>query len=387
MNKDISYLLSIVIPTKDRYESLLPLLTYLISILNDSIEIIIQDNSKDNSQVKKFLSKYNNFNNIKYFHSIDDLSVIENCDAAIFNANGEYVCFIGDDDGIMRYTIDVVEWMKNNNIKVLKAYKPDYYWPNQQSSYTSSDKSGIVKFEGFNYKIKTLKISEVLDNILMQGGSIMGNLPSVYHGIIHKSILNNIYKHCGSYFPGPSPDMANAIAISQFVTEFTYVDFPLVISGKCNKSTGGQGVNHLHVASIDEVSHLPKDVLKTWDKNIPKYWTGQTIWAQTVVSSLSIFNSKDQINKLNYLYLYANIYVFHFRNRKRIFSQFSMNFLTEVKFYIYMVKIFLMRLVIFTKNRGYFFVKKRYNIKNIQIAVDHLEEMIDLNKMPIKHDK
>ena len=377
-------ILSIVIPTKDRYETLLPLLDYLISILNSSIEIIIQDNSKDNFQIKRFLEKYNKHNNLKYFHSADDLSVIENCDAAVSNANGEYVCFIGDDDGIMSYTLDVVKWMKLEKIKVLKSYKPHYYWPNQVSSFTSTDQSGAIEFHDFNYTIEEIDISVILNRVLNQGGSFMDKLPSVYHGIIHSSILKNIFSKFNTYFPGPSPDMANAIAITQLISKFTYVHFPVVISGNCHKSTGGQGVRHSHVASIDEVAHLPKNTSKEWIEQIPKYWTGPTIWAQTILKTLNMFDSEINLSKFNYLYLYAYLYIYHFKNRKIIFSNFSVNFLTKINFYFFMIIILLKRIISFIKKRITFFTKQKRGLKNIKEAVEYIENNMDIKKIPIK---
>ena len=284
------FLLSIAIPTKDRYDTLFPIVQYLCTLNNDLIEIVIQDNTFDNSEIKQKLKSIGTLQNIKYCHSDQKLSVIENFDQAILHCSGEFICSIGDDDAVMPYIINIVKWMKKSRILSMNGYKPTYFWPNQKTSYISSNDSGSLKFKNWDNKILKLKIDTMLNNIISKGGTIMDNIPSVYHGIIHNSILKEIYSASGTHFPGPSPDMANAIALTKFIDEHTFANLPIFISGKSIKSTGGQGIIHEHVASIEDVSHLPENTASEWDPRIPKYWTGPTIWAETILKVIEQLN-------------------------------------------------------------------------------------------------
>lgn len=60
--KTNNILLSVIVPTKNRYEYLKQCITTLASIDNGSIELIIQDNSDDNLEILAFLDtiKYSN---------------------------------------------------------------------------------------------------------------------------------------------------------------------------------------------------------------------------------------------------------------------------------------------------------------------------------------
>ena len=103
----MSISLSIIIPTKNRYETLFPLIEYLETLDTKEVEVVVQDNSKDNSKAINFLNK-NKLSNVKYYYEPSDLSVIGNSDLAVKNATGKYICFIGDDDGVMPYILDII---------------------------------------------------------------------------------------------------------------------------------------------------------------------------------------------------------------------------------------------------------------------------------------
>lgn len=98
-------LLSIVIPTKDRYEYLIQLIELIESFKSDDIEIVIQDNTKENKDILSFVHKRLS-ENFRYSHVSEQLTISENSDRAIRNSTGEYVCFLGDDDGMHKRNIN-----------------------------------------------------------------------------------------------------------------------------------------------------------------------------------------------------------------------------------------------------------------------------------------
>lgn len=367
-------LLSIIIPTKNRYTTLFSVVDMILSFdLNDDIEIVIQDNSDDNKEALDFTAQRVNYSNLKYFHSSENLSVIGNSDKAVLNSTGEFVCFIGDDDGVIPNIVEVTKWMKANNYKALKSYKPSYYWPNQKSNYLSNDTSGVFKYKKWKENsFKIIKTNEALDFTLKHGGVSIKLLPCLYHGIVERKILNLIYHKANTFFPGPSPDMANAVALTQVIDSYVFVKYPVVISGKSINSGGGLGVLHQHVARIEDMGHLPKETSTNWDKRIPKYWTGPTIWAESVIKALEIFQNKEAVKKLNFEYLYAYLDVFYKKQSKEIFKGFVIN--KSLKFSKLKCDIFILRIRVFILNRiGS--VKQVNNLKNIQSAVEFVSKI------------
>lgn len=375
----MSYLLSIIIPSKDRYSTLFPVVEFLCDIDKVNLEVVIQDNSLNNEEAVKFFSDLDK-DNVKYYYSNKDLSVIDNSDLAVTNASGKYICFIGDDDGVMPYIIDVVKWMDDNKIDALRGVKPFYTWPGLKSAFLTLDTSGVLKYPKFKNSSFHVDTQKSLKQVLEMGGTDLLMLPCLYHGIVLRQTLNQIYEKTGSYFPGPSPDMANAVALSLYAKKYYYLNIPVVVSGKCIASTGGQGILHKHISKIEDVKHLPKDTKNNWPEVIPKYWTGPTIWSASVISALEKCGHVDKIKKMNFSYLYAKLYIYNFAHRKQIFNGFEQN-KNKTKYIFLCVKLLIKRSFLVVKNSTGFSNKKSVgNIANIADAIQIVNKEINFNK-------
>ena len=311
-----SKLLSILIPTKDRYRTLIPVLTGLVYDFKDSnIEFIVQDNTLDNNVIINCISELDS-KKIKYFHNSTPLSQSENCNQSVKNANGEYLILIGDDDYVLPTIIEAIEWMEDNNVECLNYNIASYLWNDISFKYqTSVSKGGTLllnhpllkNFISLNPKIELAKV-------VKSGGTDYANLPRLYHGVVKRSVLDQIYKKCNTYFPGLSPDMANSSALAIFTKVFYKYNFPLSISGKSASSAAGKGVNHTHVGDLDEMTFLDKKLLKTWNYKIPYFWSGDTIYAQSIFHSLK---ECDFEAKINYNRLYAHLFIFEWNSISR----------------------------------------------------------------------
>lgn len=75
--------LSIIIPTKDRYDYLLPLIELLDSYALDNCELVIEDNSSENSRVLDFLKGREFKTEIIYNYTSEPLPISDNLDNAI----------------------------------------------------------------------------------------------------------------------------------------------------------------------------------------------------------------------------------------------------------------------------------------------------------------
>ena len=122
-------LLSIIIPTKNRYNTVLYAINSALNIISQDFEIVVQDCSENNNLFTLINNTYNNDERIKYYYSNDSPSLTENWNRAIGNTNGKYLCGIGDDDAILKNIIDVTNWMNINDIDTLLASFILYIWP------------------------------------------------------------------------------------------------------------------------------------------------------------------------------------------------------------------------------------------------------------------
>lgn len=299
----MNYILSVVIPTKNRYQYLRESLKTLVSIDANDMEIIVQDNTENNKSILKYIDELN-YSNLKYFHEKKSLTVSENSDLAIAHSTGDYVCFIGDDDSITEALIDLAKLMKKYSVDACNTSMAHYYWPDSVFKYF---KRSSLSFNSRKVIIRKYNTDEMLVKALRNGMQEIKYLPRVYHAVISRKILELIKNKTGSCFPGPSPDMANAVAASLIIEKHYYIDMPLIISGSSLNSGAGKGAMGKHKGSLAGLSHLPLDIEETWDKRIPKLWLAHTIWPESCVKALKSMNSIDYEKFMNWNAMFARI--------------------------------------------------------------------------------
>ncbi|MBT2869260.1 glycosyltransferase family 2 protein [Chromobacterium violaceum] len=303
-------MLSIVIPTKNRYNTLMPVLDVLCSNFSDAdVEIIVEDNSDDNSLFIKYLSNINS-NHILYHHNIKKVSIVENAESALKRASATYVLFIGDDDIVSPHIISFLRKLKEENSEIEAiSYPAGYYWWDsvrfkKETPFYSA--CALWYPSETDLKIHMQNTLEELDFALYQGGTAIFNLPRLYHGIVKNSVLDMIRTRAGKLINGASPDMALSVALSLTITEHAYVNFPLTVYGASKNSGGGLTAENKHYGRIEDQKHLPKDSIENWSSNLPRIWSENIVYAQSIIEVLRAFNST---KKINFSAFYATLLV------------------------------------------------------------------------------
>lgn len=291
-------LLSIVVPTKNRYEYLFQLMDLLATFDSDEFEMVIQDNSDDNSE---FLNKIQleKYPFVEYFYQKEPLSQSGNSDQSILNSKGEYVCFIGDDDGVTRSIVDVVKWMKKENYSILKSAITVFKWPSFLSE-KHYDVSGSVLFNKYTKTYRDINCKQALKGLLQSGIDTLGNMPKVYNGIVKRNILDLIYNKCGTFFPGPSPDMANAVALSLVEEKYVYVDYPIIIGGHSVNLGANAGRYKRGLGPLEDQKFIDQKYKDGWSARIPKVWASQTVWPESALTALKAFSADEFMEFVDY---------------------------------------------------------------------------------------
>jgi glycosyltransferase involved in cell wall biosynthesis len=299
-------LISVIIPTKNRYDCLFPVVLAILKYSEaHDIELIIQDNSDDNKKGLIFFEQLND-TRVKYFYQVESLSIQDNTIFAIDNASGRYLIFIGDDDLVSPYIYDIAKFIDKMNIKCL-VYNAAYYWWNtidfKKENYFHR-KNALWLPNNQSLKLIERSTNSELDLMLNSGAGIFLKLPKFYHGIVRRDVLDEIKEATGTYLPGPSPDIAFSTALSLVLDKYYYINFPLSVFGASSNSGGGLTARKQHFGKIEDQKFLPKNMIDNWDQWIPKVWSEKTIYAQSVTDVLKVFKSK---KKFNYLSFYANM--------------------------------------------------------------------------------
>lgn len=301
-------ILSIVIPTYNRYQYLYDCVNSIREIDSNEIEIVIQDNTENNEQFVKFIQSLDD-SRIKYYHKAEHVSVIENCDMGVAHATGEYICMIGDDDTICSNMLKAVHYLKEHDIEGCCFPYPGFNWPDMTFENGMSEEANMFFKNKVNGSITVLDAKEELKHNLNKGGGL-GRLPRLYHGIVAKSCLERIYNKVGTCFPGPSPDMANAVATCLEIGESVFISDYLMVSGYGHASARGEGKRNQHFGRIQDKPWLPKDTVEKWDKDIPQIFSGETIIAQSAIQALKTMGAEKQY-KYDYSRLYATFFWHH----------------------------------------------------------------------------
>lgn len=303
--------LSIIIPTKNRYNCLFPVISALCTFINDlEVEIIVQDNSDSNCDAIRFFTDLND-NRVKYFYTKRSLSIADNTILAIENSSKNYLTFIGDDDLVSPYICDAVDLMDEKKIEAL-MFNAGYYWWDSVDFYSKSyylRKCALWIPHNINDKFVMKNSIDELNLSISKGSTGMFNLPRFYHGIVKRSLLVEIKNRTGTYMVGSCPDISFATSIALLLEKYYYVNYPFTIYGASKNSAAGLTARRSHYSRIEDVPALRKDILNSWNIFIPRIWTEQTIYAQTTFEVFSAFKTN---LSLNYNSFYASIIVNEF---------------------------------------------------------------------------
>lgn len=371
-------LLSIVVPTKDRYEYLINLIELLNSFNDSSFEMVIQDNSTDNSPIINYLEQHN-LPFVKYYYLDEPIPMSTNSDRAILNSKGDYICFIGDDDGVTPLIVDVVKWMKANSIEAVSCRKPIYFWPDVNNSYGVSYAGELTTFE-YTGEITKLSAYDSLIEVIQQGCLTTGRLPMLYNGIVKREVLDKVYAIGGTFFPGSSPDISNGVCLSLLVGVYYFIDLPIVIIGSSKYRGGGMNMTNNRYPKLEDIPWLLPNAIKNWDKRLPHLGVVMSIWPDSAIKGLEYMNRVDLVYRIDFEYIYSRFVAYNFPIRKYAYN------LSQHKFKLFFISSSLMILRLYSaflrliKNK--FFHSKvingRIELSNIVTIKDAVQEVMQL---------
>ena len=226
--------------------------------------------------------------------------------------------------------------------------------------------------------IKKVNSQKILSSYLRDGAYRINRLPRVYHGIVKKHTLDLIKNRCGSYFPGPSPDMANAVAVSVFSRKHYHVNIPMIISGYGKNSAGGMGKMNLHRGSLKNNFQLRSDVEKNWNPKIPKLWLQAAIYPESAYESLTRLGESRFIEKINYGAVYFECLRSDKEAKKEI-EGIDVSFIDKINYFLHFVKRCFRK--VFSKDENTFTFKEKIELTDAMKIVNSANKEIDVKNV------
>jgi glycosyltransferase involved in cell wall biosynthesis len=305
-------LLSILIATKNRQAYALHAVKSILTIKDEGLELVIQDNSDSNS-LESDIKEYLTDTRLKYRYTPPPFSSIDNFNAAIQMSTGEYVCLIGDDDGINPEIMYATAWAKISQIDCLVGNTAaDYRWAGTgvKSTFYRNTEGNTLTISNITGKVDEPDLAGSLSRLAKNGCThyLDYPFPKLYHGVVKRDCLEQIRCLTGAYIKGLSPDIYLAVALTSVVKKMITIDYPLTIPGVCAKSTSvTEGQMKTHSKEIKDAPHFRDRGPYVWSENVPPVYCVETIWADSAIAALKDIGRHDLIRTFNRYRLYAYI--------------------------------------------------------------------------------
>jgi glycosyltransferase involved in cell wall biosynthesis len=223
--------MTIIIPTRNRAETLRHALATCTSQGYADLEIIVSDNcSADDTEA---VVRGARDPRVKYLRTPRRFSMTGNFEFALAHVRDGFVGIMGDDDGLMPGAIErASHFLESSGLTALTSVLAFYRWPSAPATMRNTGalqycKHGDSIRDSRDYMKRSLEGS---------GAYYIHDLPSLYYGFAHVSLLRPTSDD--RFFHSITPDAYSAFAIALQVPKYGYLGSPLFVVGASGRSNG-----------------------------------------------------------------------------------------------------------------------------------------------------
>jgi hypothetical protein len=226
-------LLSVVIPTLNRPDTLRHALTTLATQSGTNCEFIIQNNG-GNAETASLVDALGD-PRFRHFATSDVAMMTDNWEQALAHASGDYVTFIGDDDGLMPDACAIATSILERGDLELLSWSPyAYYWPQY---YHADFRNRLIAAVDYQFTARRVDSHDELARFYNYQAHY-SRLPMIYNSFVRRDVVDRVKARLGRFFLGSSPDVTSGIANAAVTESFVRLTRPLSISGLSQHSTG-----------------------------------------------------------------------------------------------------------------------------------------------------
>lgn len=228
---------SLIIPSLNRCDTLAHTLYTLREQDFDDVEFIISNNHSHDGTEDLAHSLMAADRRFRYVKTPQVYAMNLHWEFALSHARGQYLSFIGDDDGLMpnglNYALSIIKEYKD--VEALNSFNMDYHWP----SSVAPHHAGISRIPSAR-TCYTLNSRDTL-RAFSSGQQTYDLGPMLYRGWVRKSLLDLLKVRTGCVFRSSQPDVYTSIALASIGHSFILTERPLFIEGGSGHSNGAQG--------------------------------------------------------------------------------------------------------------------------------------------------
>ncbi len=305
-------LLSVVIPTHNRARYAVHAIESVLSQGDERLEVVVSDTSTD-GELARWVAEHplGRDARLNYFRPAQKLDMTGNHNAAVGAARGEYVCLIGDDDTIAGTLLEATQWASERSIDVIAPnVVANYVWPDFRSRYFGDRHASRLYFARQMGGARFCNAADALALALREAAQGTDGLPKIYHGLVRRSLMEQLRERSGQYFHGSSPDVSGAVGLAACAQRFLVVDFPLSIPGASGGSNTGRSAMNTHKGKLSAESQTSSFVASGWTPGVPKFFSVETVWAHAALETLKHL-APAVLHQFNYVRLLATCSLRH----------------------------------------------------------------------------
>lgn len=198
-------LISLVIPTRERAETLFHTLRTAVEQDERDCEILVCDNaSSDRTRtvVEAFADP-----RLRYINPGRRLPMSENWNYAMQHVRGQYVMIIGDDDGVMPGALTRLRLLiESRPAKIYFWQVSEYYWP-------IDDLPPVISHVAPLSRPRDVDLAPLAKFAVRWGTWRYSKLPLGYHSAVARELLDAMLSRTGKVFHSTNPDVFMAFAL------------------------------------------------------------------------------------------------------------------------------------------------------------------------------
>ena len=252
---------SIVVPTRQRPHTLPYTLATILNQDHDSFEVIVADNASS-SETRAVVEAINS-PKIRYVRSDSPLTIAANWMRGLAATRGEWITYLGDDDGLMPSALrDVDAIIATHAVESIGYYPGLYAWPCADDTGEANLLQLLI-----SDNVQVMAARDALSAMMQTPGS--WSIPMLYHGWISRTLLNRAATS-GDIFVSNYPDTFAGILLAAHTDYFATVESPLSINGYSATSSSMRWLHTSHGKETkDEVHSMPASEVIPGHPSVP----------------------------------------------------------------------------------------------------------------------
>ena len=223
---------SVVIPTRQRAETLRACLDTCLAQDFDDYEVLVVDNAS--SPETQAVVEAVGSERIRYLRSDRLLAMSANWELAVAEARGEYVTVVGDDDALMPYGLrELHRLVEEHELPgAVRWSRAVWTWPTiavpEEANCLALPLTRVVEW---------LDAREVIADVIAFRVS-SEQLPMIYNSVVRRDVIDRLRDRCGSVFPTIYPDVYSGFALGTIAERYLSVEVPMGMAGLGGRSNG-----------------------------------------------------------------------------------------------------------------------------------------------------